>query len=707
MSGPGFMSPVRAPMPSVNQIIGRYAVGPVIASGGMAQVHLGHLLGPAGFSRLVAIKRMHPHLASDVEFVTMFLDEARLAARIRHTNVVSVLDVLDVDGDLYLVMEYVHGESLSRLLKAAQARGETVDVDIAVSIVTGVLHGLHAAHEARDENGELLSLVHRDVSPQNVLVGCDGVSRVVDFGVAKASGRLQSTRDGQVKGKLAYMAPEQVLEEAVDSRTDVYAASVILWELLAGRRLFQNADAGATVAAILAGAAPPPSWHRTGVPRELDDIVQKGLSSARDDRFVSALEMAIALEKAVPAASASAVSAWVESLCQESLLKRSEAMQELERSRAGEDLASHETGTQLSSERDAPAPSQRRAVIASIAATLVLLPVALGLALLPSRGRRAETSPSAGPKSAATGSASAALRLTPSASAPPALPVLGKSPCPDGPCKPEVLVGKLLGASALAVDAATVYYATTGALSKVSTSGGAAQILVPTPRGAYAVAVLGGDVYFSGVRDVFKVPAGGGTAQVVASTQSTVLVLTAHSSGVYFTADNAVHQIPAGQPKPRALAPSQVDAYGVAAWGDHAYFTRYSKRGEVARVPLSGGAVQVLASGLNHPSNVAVDSAGVYVTVQNAGTVIRLPHAGGVAEVLATGIDLPTGIVVDQGWLYFTAQNGGVVSKLPASGGKPSPLATGQSYPTWIASDGTGVYWINSGPSSAVVKVTK
>lgn len=702
----------RAPMSSVTQVIGRYAVGPVIASGGMARVHLGHLVGPAGFSRLVAIKHMHPHLSKDADFVSMFLDEARVAARIRHTNVVSVLDVLDLEGDLYLVMDYVHGESLSQLLKTSASRGESVDVDIAVSIVTGVLHGLHAAHEAKDENGALLSLVHRDVSPQNVLVGCDGVARVVDFGVAKASGRLQSTRDGQVKGKLAYMAPEQILEEAVDSRTDVYAASVILWELLTGRRLFQNADAGATVAAILAGNAPPPSWHRTGIPRALDDIVGQGMASARADRFASALEMALALEKAVPRAPASAVSAWVESSCSDSLAERAQAMHELERSRSSEALSSqpHETGTQLSSERgvEEPAPTQKRAVIASIAATVVLVPIALGLALLPSRGREPEPAVASGQHAVpSVSNAPASAPSQPPASSAPGPSELGPSPCERAACKPEVLAGKLLGAAALAVDHGWVYFATTLGVSKVSTSGGQTTSLAQASRGAYAVAVLGEDVYFSGARDVQRVPTVGGQSQVVAETKTTVLAIRAHESGLYFTADGAVHQILAGQPKARVLAASQPDAFALAIHESHVYFTRYAKRGAVLRVPVAGGEVEELASGLDHPAAVAVDATGVYVVVQDAGRVMRFPHGGGRSTVVTSGLDTPTGLVVDRGWLYVTAQNAGTVSKLPAAGGKLFTLASGQSFPTGIASDSQGVYWVSSGPSGAVVKVSK
>src|SRR5450432_3116813 len=184
------------------RVIGRYALYGKLAAGGMATVHFGRLLGPAGFSRTVAIKRLHPQFAKDPEFVAMFLDEARLAARIHHPNVIATLDVVALEGELFLVLEYVQGESFASLLRAARDRRTPVPLPVVSAVMTGVLHGLHAAHEAKNERGEPLRLVHRDVSPHNVLVGADGVPRVLDFGIAKAAGRLQTTREGHLKGKL-------------------------------------------------------------------------------------------------------------------------------------------------------------------------------------------------------------------------------------------------------------------------------------------------------------------------------------------------------------------------------------------------------------------------------------------------------------------------------------------------------------------------
>ena len=221
-------------------VVGRYTLHQPLAAGGMATVYLGRLSAERGFSRTVAIKRLHPQFASDREFVAGFMDEARLAGRIRHPNVVGVIDVVSTGDEVLLVMEYIHGESLSRVLRKLHERGELVPPPIAAAIVCNLLDGLHAAHEARDESGAPLGIVHRDVSPQNVLLGTDGVAHVLDFGIAKAKGRQQEqTREGQLKGKLAYMAPEQ-LDQQTSRLTDVYAASVVFWETLTCTRLMHG-----------------------------------------------------------------------------------------------------------------------------------------------------------------------------------------------------------------------------------------------------------------------------------------------------------------------------------------------------------------------------------------------------------------------------------------------------------------------------------
>jgi len=312
------------------RVVGRYALFGEIASGGMATVHFGRLLGSVGFARTVAIKRLHPHLSKDPDFSAMFLDEARLAARIQHPNVVSTLDIVALDGELFLVMEYVDGESLAKLLRTTREKGALVDPRIAVAIISGALHGLHAAHEAKNERGEPLNIVHRDVSPQNILVGRDGSARVLDFGVAKAAGRLHETREGSVKGKVPYMPPEQLRSGAVDCRTDVYAAAVVLWETLTARKLFRGDNDAAVLEKVLFGEVEPPSKYAPNVPPELDALVLKGLAREPNDRYATAREMALALERTMAPALTSDVGDWVKSIASDTLSARATRVAEIE-----------------------------------------------------------------------------------------------------------------------------------------------------------------------------------------------------------------------------------------------------------------------------------------------------------------------------------------------------------------------------------------
>jgi serine/threonine-protein kinase len=321
-----------SPDPDLPEIVGRYALHGEMASGGMAVVHYGMLQGAVGFARPVAIKRVLPTLARDPVVRAMFVDEARLAARIRHPNVVPVLDVVEHAGELLLVMEYVHGESLHQLLRSARARGQRVPLRIVLAVASAVLHGLHAAHEATTETGAPLGIVHRDVSPQNIIVGVDGVARVLDFGIARAAVRLEHTAQGVVKGKLAYMAPEQLAGGTVDRRADVFAAAVVVWEMLTGRRLFVSEDGGVVmIDKLLEGVAPPPSRLAPGTPRLLDAIVQHGLARAPEQRFATAREMAMALERAGDVARASELGEWVESLAGDALDRRAARVREVER----------------------------------------------------------------------------------------------------------------------------------------------------------------------------------------------------------------------------------------------------------------------------------------------------------------------------------------------------------------------------------------
>ncbi len=292
-------------------VIGRYALFDIIAAGGMATVHIGRLLGPVGFCRTVAVKRLHPMFARDPEFVSMFLDEARLAARVRHPHVIQTVDVVATKGELFVVMDYVEGESLARLMRALRNSEGLMPLRVVSAIVSGALQGLHAAHEAKDERGADLGIVHRDVSPQNVLVGVDGLARVLDFGIAKATGRMQTTREGQVKGKLAYMAPEQVHGETMTRTADIYAAAIVAWETITAQRLFRADNESAVLAKVLAGDVAPPSTLVPEVPKELDAVIMRGLARDPALRFATAKEMAQALEKCVPPASSAEVAEWL------------------------------------------------------------------------------------------------------------------------------------------------------------------------------------------------------------------------------------------------------------------------------------------------------------------------------------------------------------------------------------------------------------
>jgi eukaryotic-like serine/threonine-protein kinase len=225
-------------VPKVVLRVERYELFDAIASGGMATVHLARMKGGVGFSRMVAVKRLHPNFAKDVQFRAMLIDEARLVSRIRHHNIVQTLDIVALDDELFLAMDYVHGSSLASCLNTSLKRNEDVPLPVIGAIICETLHGLHAAHNARGETGQPLGIIHRDVSPQNILVGADGVTRVIDFGVAKAEGQSSSTRDGELKGKLTYMSPEQLQSQTLTPASDVYAVGVVLWELLAMRKLF-------------------------------------------------------------------------------------------------------------------------------------------------------------------------------------------------------------------------------------------------------------------------------------------------------------------------------------------------------------------------------------------------------------------------------------------------------------------------------------
>ena len=297
--------------------IGRCELFHPIAKGGMATVHLGRWVGMGGFRKVVAVKAMHPQFAQDPEFVSMFLDEARVVARIRHPNVIPTLDLVEEDGDLFIVMDYVEGVTLGFLAKQIRRRKTIMPVTIVKRIMAGVLHGLHAAHEATNAKGEPMCVIHRDVSPDNILVGTDGYARLIDFGIARALGRSSETRAGVIKGKLAYLAPEQLLEKPLSRRTDVYGASVVMWQSLTGRRLFKGENPGEIAMKVIDQPVPKPGEVAEGIDEALDAIVMRGLSRPPKKRWATAEEMAEAIEASGGLASHRAVGEWVRSMAAE------------------------------------------------------------------------------------------------------------------------------------------------------------------------------------------------------------------------------------------------------------------------------------------------------------------------------------------------------------------------------------------------------
>jgi serine/threonine protein kinase len=286
---------------TVRTMLDRYELIAPIARGGMGSVHLARLAGAGGFQRLYAIKRMHPHLADEEEFVAMLLDEARLAARIHHTNAVAIIDVREHPEGPFVVMDYVDGVTLARLAAGAAQMPWRARTRLALRVICDALAGLHAAHDLRDDDGHALALVHRDVSPQNILVGTDGVGRITDFGIAVAAARIAASRPGTLKGKPAYMSPEQVSGEAIDRRSDLFAMGVVLWECLTGQRLFQGGTEAAALVMVLGAPIASPQEHAPELGEGLAAVCLKALARPRDERYADAREMLRALETAAAA----------------------------------------------------------------------------------------------------------------------------------------------------------------------------------------------------------------------------------------------------------------------------------------------------------------------------------------------------------------------------------------------------------------------
>src|SRR5215468_8133829 len=303
--------------------LGRYEVLKHLASGGMADVLLGRTEGIEGFERHVVLKRIKPVHVQDLRFIRMLLDEARVAATLHHQHIVQVHDIGEAAGEYFIAMEYVHGEDVRKILSAAAKTRNHVPLGHAVAIVSAAAAGLHYAHERRGSDKQPLNIVHRDVSPSNILVGYDGSIKVVDFGVATASMR-QETRSGSLKGKLSYMSPEQCRGTPVDRRSDVYALGVVLYELATTTRMIKGENDYLVMEQIVKGRISPPQTRRPSLPDALSDIIMRALATDRERRYATADELRLALDQFAASAGLTASSSSIAAYMRQQFGQRQE-----------------------------------------------------------------------------------------------------------------------------------------------------------------------------------------------------------------------------------------------------------------------------------------------------------------------------------------------------------------------------------------------
>ncbi|MCP3101373.1 protein kinase [Myxococcus sp. K15C18031901] len=361
---------------------GRYQLLKRLAMGGMAQLYLARQQGPEGFEKLVVVKRILPHLAENDDFVKMFLDEARIAARLNHANVVQIFDLGAQDDSFFIAMEYIHGEDMRRVWKQSEAMGQPVPVPLACRVLIESCAGLDYAHKRTDPvSGRPLGIVHRDVSPQNILVTFEGGVKVVDFGIAKAADQATVTRSGVLKGKYSYMSPEQAAGQRVDCRSDIFALGVVLYELLTGTRLFKRGSDIQTLAAVAECKVIPPSQANPRVPVDLDPIVLKALAKDPAERYQEAVHLQLALEDWLSAnrlpSSTAHVAAYMKEIYAERLASESRSGELL--------LEDSDSASALGSLRHEPAsrrsglrPSLSRAAVAPEGETAALRPRGTG-----------------------------------------------------------------------------------------------------------------------------------------------------------------------------------------------------------------------------------------------------------------------------------------------------------------------------------------
>lgn len=281
--------------PELPRRFGPYRLIRRLAVGGMAEVYVASAKGSAGFEKVVALKRIHPHLSSDPEFVSMLIDEAKLSVSLDHQNIVQTFDLGCIEDSYFIVMEHVEGYDLDQVLRTLRERGEKLPVSVAAHVVAELCRGLAYAHQCVDAQGQPLHIVHRDVSPQNVLLSLAGEVKIADFGIAKTASRVDDGEVGVIKGKYFYMSPEQAWGDPLDHRSDIFSAGVVLWELLVGKTLHQSKQVQALLDDVRRAEVPPPSSIRAEVPAQLDAIVALATALDPNDRFSDATAFADAL----------------------------------------------------------------------------------------------------------------------------------------------------------------------------------------------------------------------------------------------------------------------------------------------------------------------------------------------------------------------------------------------------------------------------
>jgi serine/threonine protein kinase len=278
--------------------LGKYQLIRKLATGGMAEVFLAKAAGPMGFEKTLVLKRILPHLAEDPAFVEMFLSEAKLAAQLNHPNIVQIFDFGEADGEYFLAMEHIDGPNLRMLLKRANALGMVLPPALCARLIASACEGLAFAHDFREPaTGELLGLIHRDISPDNILVSRQGAVKVVDFGIAKAGGQSHKTQSGVIKGKLAYMPPEQIRAKQLDRRVDVYALGVVFYELLTGHKPFEATTDASLMQTILFEEMVPAVQHRPDLPESVQRILERALAKDREQRYADCLALEAELEE--------------------------------------------------------------------------------------------------------------------------------------------------------------------------------------------------------------------------------------------------------------------------------------------------------------------------------------------------------------------------------------------------------------------------